>query len=144
MHLWVTSSFSQWKHCFATHSSTDIYAHTCQYFYSGEISEDGISGSTVTSILKNWKLLSNCPEKRTYRFVPTLWKGPFSCILYTLLFFFFYGCNHSIRKYPGQGLSPSHIWDLRHRCSKTGSFNSLHGARNQTCASAATQNASDS
>ena len=47
-------------------------------------------------------------------------------ILYSTMisiwFFFFSGCTHGIWKSLGQGSNLSHIWDLRHSCSNTGSL----------------------
>ena len=52
----------------------------------------------------------------------------------------FYGCIYGIWKFLCQGLIPSHSCNLHHSCSNTGFFNPLSWAREQTHASAATQN----
>ena len=52
---------------------------------------------------------------------------------------FFYGCIHSVQKFPSQGLNQSHSCNQSCSCSNARCFNPLHWARNQTCTSAATQ-----
>ena len=56
-----------------------------------------------------------------------------------IFFFFFNGCSHSLWRFPGQGLNPSHSFDLHHSYSNTGSLNLLCWAWNQTDASRVTQ-----
>ena len=51
-------------------------------------------------------------------------------------FFFFYGGTHSIWKFPGQGVYPSHSCHLRWSCSNSRSFNLLHQVGDWTCTSA--------
>ena len=52
---------------------------------------------------------------------------------------FFNGHTHSIWKSLGQELNPSDSCNLCHSCGNAGFFNPLFQARNQICASPATQ-----
>ena len=54
-------------------------------------------------------------------------------------FFSFYGHTHSIWKFPGQGLNPSHSCKLSHSCCNAGSFNTLPWAGDQTYTSTVTR-----
>ena len=58
--------------------------------------------------------------------------------IYLSFFFFFKHHTHSIWKFLGQGLNPSHICDLCHSWGNAESFNSLCQAGIQTCASTVT------
>ena len=62
-----------------------------------------------------------------------------------LLFFLFFsflflnGCTHSMWKFLGRGLNPSHSFNLHHSCNNTRSFKPLSQAGDQTHTSTATQ-----
>ena len=62
----------------------------------------------------------------------------FSFFLF-FLFFFFYGHICGTWEFPSQGQNPTCSCNLHHSCINNRSFNPPCGARNQTCASAATQ-----
>ena len=57
---------------------------------------------------------------------------------YFVVTVFFNSWTCSIWKFLGQGLNPSHSWDLHCSCSNTGSFNPLHRAGDQTSTSEVT------
>ena len=55
----------------------------------------------------------------------------FFCLFYFVLFCF-NGCTHDTWKFLGQGLNPSHSYNLHCSCGSAGSFNPLHQAGDQT------------